>query len=154
MKTGCVFLVLAIGCAAQQPISTGSLNFAGAISGSLLGADGTLIEGGLVHLTLLPPIPAGRRLQTEWTATSDGDGVFDFGALNDGTYSMCVYAPSGPWLDPCRWGLNPAVVSLSVSQPSASPTITLDKGAVITIRVNDPGQLLSQNEAKTPRGRC
>ncbi len=145
MRNAFIFFALTLTCAAQT-----SLNYAGSVSGSLVGDDGTQIAGGLVHLTLLPPLPSARHLQTEWTATSDSGGAFSFTGLNGGAYRLCAYAPSGPWLDPCRWGLNPPVLSLSVSLPTATLSMTLKKGAAVTIRVNDPGGLLAQNEGVVP----
>ena len=61
--------------------------------------------------------------------------------------------PNSTWLNPCEWGFAGPVVPVSGSGPAASATLVMKKGAVVQIRIDDPGQLLSQHEGKTPRAR-
>ncbi len=50
-------------------------------------------------------------------------------------------------------GFSGPIVSVSSPGPAASATLVMKKGAVVPIRIDDPGQLLSQHEGKTPRAR-
>ena len=81
---------------------------------------------------------------------SASDGSFRFDRLNEGVYKLCAQVPRSAWLNPCQWGLKPPVVTLSASQPTATVAMALKKGATIPIRINDPGQILSQYEGKVP----
>jgi len=76
-------------------------------------------------------------------------GTFQITGLRDGKYRLCAQVPGTAWLNPCQWALQPIAVALSDTQPTASVTIVMKKGAAVPIRVDDPGQLLSQHEGKT-----
>ena len=126
------------------------LNSRGVVAGTLSGTDGTILMDGHVALILTTPLKGGRPQRSLWTAVTDSSGSFRFAGLEVGTYKLCAQLPGSGWLNPCEWGLNPPVVSLSATQPSATVRFVLNKGAVISIRVNDPGGFLSQNEGRTP----
>ena len=146
IRTVTFMLICLSACYAQQA----QLTFGGVIEGLLKGEDGTAIVGGHVTLHRMPPYPPGRLRRTIWVATSGVSGSFRFDALYFGPYRLCVQVPGSTWLNPCEWGLRPPTVMLSTPQPSASVTITVKKGVAVPIRVDDPGQLLSQHEGKTP----
>jgi hypothetical protein len=44
--------------------------------------------------------------------------------------------------------MQPTIVTMSAAQPLSNVTIVLKKGAVVPVRVDDPGQLLTQHEGK------
>lgn len=146
MKKLSLALIWILPCMAQQT----RLNFSGAITGTLTGEDGTAIVGGLVSLQLQPPYAKSRLLKTEWTATSGAGGSFRFDGLNDGAYRLCAQVPNSAWLNPCEWGAQAPVVSLSTAQPATSVAMILKKGAVVPIRIEDPAQFLSVDEGRTP----
>ncbi|MBI1898773.1 MAG: carboxypeptidase regulatory-like domain-containing protein [Acidobacteria bacterium] len=145
MKSLSLALICITPCAAQQT----ALNFSGVISGTLRGEDGTAIVGGYVSMALRPPHPKRLR-QTDWTAVTRAGGVFQFRGLNDGQYSLCAQVPGSTFLNPCEWGLQPVQVGLSPAQPIATVTIAMKRGAAVPIRMEDPGELLSQHEGRTP----
>jgi hypothetical protein len=62
---------------------------------------------------------------------------------------LCVQILSGPWLNPCEWGLRPPTVTIARGQRSASVTMELKKGVGVQIRVDDPGRRLIQHEGKS-----
>ena len=131
-------------CLAQQT----RLNYSGVITGTLRGDDGTAIVGGHVSLALLPP-HAKRLRQTDWATTSGAGGAFQFRGLDDGRYRLCAQAPKSSWLNPCEWGSPPLIIMLSRTEPIINMTLEMKKGAAVPIRLDDPGELLSQHEAKT-----
>jgi hypothetical protein len=152
MKRLSLILVLLLPCMGQapqpQPISA---TVGGTISGTLTGDDGTLLGGAVVGLTVVPPYPAGRLRQTEWTTISGADGSFQFGQLATGNYRVCPQAPGTAWLNPCEWGPQPpAALSLTSGQPSANVAIVVNTGAVVPIRLSDPSGFLSQYEGTVP----
>jgi hypothetical protein len=122
----------------------------GTVSGTLTGDDGTLIGGAVVGLTVVPPYPAGRLRQTEWTTFSGADGSFQFGQLAIGNYRVCAQVPGSVWLNGCEWGSQPPPLSLTAAQPDANVAVVLNKGAVVPIRLNDPSGVLSQFEGTLP----
>jgi hypothetical protein len=138
-------LICVIPCLAQQP----RLNFSGVIAGSLTGGDGTKIVGGYVSLQRLPPYPQRVR-QTNWTAVTAAGGTFRFEGLNDGSYQLCAQVPKSTWLNPCEWGPQPPVVTMSAAQAFAVVTLVMKEGAVVPIRLEDPAQLLAQHEGRAP----
>ncbi|PWT98655.1 MAG: hypothetical protein C5B51_28730 [Terriglobia bacterium] len=143
-------LLTVLFCVLPAAAQEAPLNFAGLISGTIKGDDGSSIAGAYLSLQLQPPYPNSRSVQTEWTAQTGSDGSFQFDRLNSGSYRLCSYVPHGVWLNPCAWGLHPPMFTLSGTQPVATVTLTLKKGAAVPIRINDPGQLLSQYESKSP----
>jgi hypothetical protein len=151
MRRLSVILVLLLPCMGQlpqpQPIPA---PVGGNVIGTLTGDDGTLIGGAVVGLTVVPPYPAGRLQQTQWTTVSGADGSFQFGQLPTGNYRVCSQSPGTAWLNPCEWGSQPPPLSLTPGEPSATVAIVLNKGAVVPIRLSDPSGFLSQYEGKVP----
>jgi hypothetical protein len=58
--------------------------------------------------------------------------------------------PNSTWLNPCEWNFPTPTATISRSNPNANATIILKGGAPVPIRIIDTGQLLAQNEGKTP----
>ena len=98
----------------------------------------------------VPGSSTGRLRRVEWSALSDAEGSFRFDGVGQGLYRLCGSAPSGAWLDPCDWGLPLTTTDLSFAQNTADVTMTLRRGATVPVRIDDPGQFLSQSGAKTP----
>ena len=71
------------------------------------------------------------------------------GFLPPGEYFACVRATGGLWLDPCEWDSKRPTVSIQDEQSTADLKVTLKKGTVVEVRVDDPGRLLAQHEGKT-----
>lgn len=147
-----LFICLLLCQAQQAPQATqaqqANIISGSAISGTLKGEDGTSVVAGSVFLTRTVPA-AGRVRQTEWSMKSGTKGEFRFDGLPSGQYTLCAQVPASLWLNPCEWGLKPPVVSISSQRGSVDVTMVLKKGAVVPIRIDDPGRWLSQNEWKT-----
>lgn len=143
MRFGLSLMCLAV-CQAQRMRSAGSV-----IEGILSGDDGTAITGGSV-MARRASAPSVRAARTDWHATSGDRGLFRFEGLPDGQYALCAQVPSSTWINPCAWGLRPPVMTISVGRPAASVIVVLKRGVLVPVRVDDPGQRLSQHEGKTP----
>jgi hypothetical protein len=123
----------------------------GTITGSLTGEDGTAISGGTISLHLSAPAPSRIvRQTTEWTAVTGTAGAFQFTSLPEGRYTVCARVQNSAWLNPCEWNFPTPTATISRTNPVANVTITLKRGAVIPVRIDDTGQLLAKNEGKTP----
>ncbi len=75
---------------------------------------------------------------------ADAKGAFSLASLPAGTYSLCVQAPSGAYLDPCSWSDTPTSVTIADGQTSSGNTIRIQAAATLHVRVDDPGQSLKQ----------
>jgi hypothetical protein len=150
MKKLCMLLPLALSCVAQGPLAPD----AGSLSGLLRGDDGSAIEGAYISVRYQRVVPPGRSLPPltgsyDRTARSATDGSFRLEHLRPGDYLVCVQAPRSHWLALCDWGATPLKVSIGPGQ-AATAHITLRKGAILPIRVEDPARTLALNEGKTP----
>jgi hypothetical protein len=141
-----IFIAVTVSALGQQ-----NLGITGSIFGSLKGEDGTAIAGGVIMLHRSQPATSklGRQ-QLDWSVVTSGVGTFQFSDLPTGSYTLCPRVQNSTWLNPCEWSLPTPTVTLSSLTPDASITITLRRGAAVPIRVDDAGQLLAQNEGRTP----
>ena len=122
----------------------------GVISGTLKGDDGSVIATGLVTASGIPDSLTHNHARTSASAMIKSDGTFVLPNLQAGTYRLCVQIPNSAWLNPCEWGPGGLTVSLSSVQPSANVIVDLKKGALFSIRIDDPTQLLSAKEGTSP----
>jgi hypothetical protein len=107
------------------------------------GADGSLITSGVITAARVPAsVPFNKHAATAATVAIAPDGTFNFPPLVEGLYRVCPQT-QGAWISPCEWGDGAAArILLSGGQASASVRMVLEKGALVTVRVNDPGQFL------------
>jgi hypothetical protein len=122
---------------------------AGLITGTLKGADGSLVTSGVVTASRQHETSAHRFGSSSARSAILPDGTFVISPLLDGVYLLCVQATGGNWLSSCEWGDIGTSVSLTPAQPSAAVSIVLAKGAAIQVRINDVAQLLAAHEGKT-----
>ncbi|MEO8128444.1 MAG: carboxypeptidase-like regulatory domain-containing protein [Bryobacteraceae bacterium] len=144
---GIVAVLISVSVCLSQQIPIEATRF---VTGVLTGDDGTPIVGAIVSLHRAQSNPSGRPRKTEWFAISGQRGAFRFDDVYEGQYSLCAQAPGGPWLDPCEWDLKPTMALLSDAQRSVAVTMIMKMGAVVPIRIDDAGRLLSAHEGKTP----
>src|SRR5216684_336181 len=137
-------------CAAQTSQASSD---SGIISGTVKGADGSIITSGLITASRIHEfVSLHRHDPTAATVVIGLDGSFRFPSLVAGMYRICTQT-SDPWISPCEWGDEVATrVSLSAGQASANVTMVLDKGALVTVRVDDPGQFFAATTAKAGPG--
>lgn len=70
--------------------------------------------------------------------------------MEPGKYRLCAQAPASIWLNPCEWGRQNLIVTLSSAQRVTGFTVIMKKGIAVPIRIDDPAQVLAQQEDKTP----
>lgn len=128
-------------CVAQPPQASIA---SGVISGTVKGADGSIITSGVAGASRVPDsVSLPKHARTAATVVIGPDGSFHFPPLVEGTYRICTQSP-GAWISPCDWGDSAATrISLSAGQASANVRIVLQKGAFVTVRVDDTGQFLA-----------
>jgi hypothetical protein len=77
------------------------------------------------------------------------DGSFGFTGLEPGVYRICAQLGKSTMVNPCEWGEPPPVITLQAEQIVKNVFVTMQYGVAVSIRVNDPQQLLVQHEGKT-----
>ncbi|MGI8741748.1 MAG: carboxypeptidase-like regulatory domain-containing protein [Bryobacteraceae bacterium] len=122
----------------------------GVISGTVKGADGSPVASGLVSVSRIADTAKSKLRRISGAAATVPNGSFRLPSLDSGTYRICVQVPGTAWIDPCEWGPGGRTVALPSGQALSSVNLVLNKGAIVTLRVTDPRQLLSMHEGKTP----
>ena len=75
------------------------------------------------------------------SAIADVNGKFT-GFLPPGSYVACAQTTTPGLLDPCHWAANAPAFAVTKGQYSTGVNITMAKGAVIPIHIDDPHKLL------------
>ena len=140
----CVLLL--IFCIAAQ-----SATIDGSVSGTVVDNTGIPVPNARVVLSLAlssnsasakaagPPTITGPR-----TAAVTADLLGRFSAtIPGGSYVACAQAPVEGFLDPCHWAAAAPGFNLTAGKQLTGVTITMARGAVVPIRVNDPQGLLT-----------
>ena len=135
-------LMLVSTCAAfaQQPTR-------GSIFGMVKGEDGTTIREAQVILRWEENSAPARPKRSAWERQTGDDGGFRFDGLPNGDYRLCVQAKDPAWLNPCEWGQKAPAATISSLRQSAELTHTLEKGALVAVRIDDPGGFLIRTPA-------
>jgi hypothetical protein len=115
------------------------------VAAAASGQTGTAtVAGTLVDASSSKPVPAAMVLAIRTgtpplikKAKSGADGTFRIQGLEAGSYSLCVQAAGGAYLDPCHWNTSSPTVTVAAGQASAGHTLRLSPAAVITIQVKD-----------------
>ena len=143
-----LLIILSVVVAAQA--QQGSLPGPGQFSATVRGEDGSTLSGVGVFLRRTPTLGAPPRQRMDWTAVTSTTGIATFELLPSGQYTICAQAASGNWLNPCEWGAARPSIVVPGTRESVGPTLVLKRGATVSIRVDDPSGLLTQDEGKTP----
>jgi hypothetical protein len=116
------------------------------------------IQGQLVDDAQLPVANARVRVvrtaQPALTAAESvtaANGGFSITGLSAGDYQICVEIAGRELLNPCLWQPKPIPVRLDASQRLTGVQVRLKKPVPLTVRVDDPAQLLSSYE-RSPAG--
>jgi hypothetical protein len=95
---------------------------------------------GIFKRPAAPPIITGPRAMTTVT---DLTGTFSAGHLPPGQYVACAEYDGQGLLDPCHWATTSPTFTVVAGKTVSGVKITMAKGAVLQIHVNDPQQLLA-----------
>ena len=87
-----------------------------------------------------PPVITGPLAAT---AAADAAGTFEIDAIRAGTYVACAQSAAPGLLDPCHWAKSAPEFTVVAGQILAGVKVTMARGAVISIHVNDPLGLLA-----------
>ena len=74
------------------------------------------------------------------TGGSAADGTFQINGLPVGSYVVSAQVPGGGFVDACEWAT--LTVDVNAGQPVVGLQFALKRGAILQVRLNDPGQLL------------
>jgi hypothetical protein len=83
------------------------------------------------------------------SAQTSTDGNYQIKNAPAGTFSVCAHVLDDRYLNSCNWGSTPLTLTLTNGQQSTGNQLTLKVGSILTVRIQDPGQLLSE---KTKNG--
>jgi hypothetical protein len=95
---------------------------------------------GLAKQPAGPPVLTGPNVVT---TMSDNKGAFSVGHLLTGHYVACAHPATQGLLNPCHWSATAPEFTIVAGKPAPAVKITLTKGAVLPIHVDDPQQLLA-----------
>lgn len=135
-------------------LSAQSVAGPGAVRGTVVDDSGKPVVGARVFVdqaltTILAapvgsPVIAGPQANS---ATTDANGQFT-AFLKSGNYVACAQIAATGLLDACQWKGSALPFSVKPGHTATNLQIVMDRGAVVTVHLNDPQQLLSQ--AKGP----
>lgn len=137
------------GCVALIFVHAGFAQVAGtaSISGQIVSAVGHPVRA-IVSLQFSGPRRFPSASRRTFTAQ---DGTFAFQRLTPGQYLVCAQIPqsegarsAAPFLDTCSWGSSQGPIPLAAGQQLVGITFAAPKGALLQVRINDPGQVLPQ----------
>jgi hypothetical protein len=120
----------------------------GSLTGSVVDDSGRPVAGARVLISyapsvkppgVAPPVVTGPLAAV---ATTDSTGAFHTSSLAPGSYIACSEAPASGYLDPCHWSTSAPNFVISAGEAVPGITIVMPKGAVLSIQVNDPQQVL------------
>ena len=129
----------------------------GSLSGLVADDSGKPIAG--ARVTLSRALPSSGRASGPPTITgprvavvfADSRGIFSLNAIQAGAYVACAQAPIEGFLDPCHWGSTAPHLTVVAGQRFSGLVVTLPRGAVIPIHVNDPQGLLAPRSGSFDR---
>lgn len=133
-------VAVALGLAGWAP--AGAAVLTGAIEGVVVTQKAEPVSNVFVSYLRVPhartdPAPPGGG------ATTGADGRFAFQGLMEGDHVLCVQsAPSRGYADTCEWDMNPPRVNVKAGNPVRNVRLALDKGAQLSVRVNDPDRTI------------
>jgi hypothetical protein len=120
----------------------------GSIAGTLVSDTGAPIRGAKITVNATAPVksqsqgPAVTGL-LQGSAVTAADGSFSVTKLAAGTYTICAQAGLAAQIDPCHWSQTPPQATISAGQNLSGIKISLKKGAIFNVRIDDPKHYLN-----------
>ena len=89
--------------------------------------------------------PLGTAGGVNSTVQSGPGGQYSFTQLAAGNYMICVQVPHSRYLDTCYWS-TPTQATVTAGKISGNVNVRLTSGALLHVRLNDPGQHVAKGE--------
>ena len=154
MKITCKLATFALLGGLILPLSMPGATGTGGVQGSVVDETGKPVNGARVFISQAlpqgiphpsaPPVITGPQMTAR---PADASGIFKVTGLPEGQYVACAETATPGLLDPCHWGTSAPTFTVTAGQTANNIRITMLKGAVLAIRLNDPLALL-----KSPNG--
>jgi len=132
------------------PLAAQSTPNPGAVTGSVVDDSGKPVIHARIFINqalpanvarpAAPPVITGPHVIT---AMTDYQGNFISGHLAAGSYVACAQYAAQGLLDPCHWSTAAPNFTIAAGQTTAGVKITMTKGAIVTVHVDDPQHLLA-----------
>ena len=122
----------------------------GTVQGSVVDDSGRPVVGAHVLISFAlpatspqfapPPVVTGPLAAM---VKADSNGIFSVGNLAAGQYIACAEVTTPGLLDPCHWAASAPTFTVSTGKATASVNITMARGAVVPVHIDDPLALLA-----------
>jgi hypothetical protein len=112
----------------------------GHIQGTVNDDTGHPVAGGYAVATIQSPTS-----HATFNTVTGPHGEFAFKDLPAGNYSVCVHVPGGPHLNSCQWS-QATQITVAAGQTTANQLITLVKGGLLQVRLDDPNEILAPTD--------
>jgi hypothetical protein len=141
-----------VGLLTLMLIPTAFCQVSGSVSGTVIDPAGNPVRRarifisqdfppGLTKRPVAPPVITGPNVVT---TMSDRTGAFTSGHLPNGRYIACAEPETEGFLNPCHWSTAAPTFTVANGKTVAGVKVTVAKGAILSIHVDDPHQLLAQ----------
>lgn len=140
-------LCLMFGLLYWVPLTAQVKSLGGVISGTVSTEKGSLVPAAIVHLIQVTTGPQQPLLKPQ-SVVSGKEGGFFFSSLTPGKYRVCVKLASSTLLDPCDWETKQVLYALNTGQFLGGLKLVMKQGALLPIRLDDPGNTIIANESK------
>ena len=142
MKLGIVLPLLGLTVAATAQVSA-----PGAISGRIVFEDnGSPLPGATMTAYWIDERFGGREPRVLAQAYADASGAYTLTGLRAGEYLLCPDAIGSDLINPCSWAMPTETVRVAAGQTVTGVDRAIARGRLIEVEVDDPGELLDQNE--------
>jgi len=130
------------------PVASQTQTGTGKVTGLVTGADGKPVSNVEVSINVRPGALTDPFVPYNVVVVTGTDGTFAATGVPKGKFAVCPRAPAG-LLAPCTWG-NEILTSVSDGQLVTMPSIQLQAGADLYLRVNDLKGKLASAQGKVP----
>jgi hypothetical protein len=120
------------------------------VTGVVLDDQGKPIAGATVTVAR-SSVDGPLRAAEVYSTTTTADGGYSVSGLGAGPFFVCASVSGRPLLDPCEWSPTQVIVRLAGGTDTVNTTTQLELGATVSIRIDDPGLILSAPIAGQPQ---
>ena len=118
----------------------------GAIRGAVMTDRGDPVAG--AYVTAVPTFDPKNPAKPSRNLTADSSGGFFIESLEPGQYQLCAQKNDGDLVNGCSWSEELLTVEVGQGQTVRDVRLELQHGVRLSIRVDDPGQALTNDKAQ------